>query len=130
MKRMVLNEFLSWRRRVAGRWVLVSHQTLDGLLPERVDHAVHVGEHDALVRRIAALPPKQRAVIVLRYFEDHTDQEIADLLGCRPGTVRAHASRALTALRGALTEASSAPDPPGGITTYTVHPRKAIKETR
>jgi len=38
-------------------------------------------------------------VLVLRYYEDRGDSEIADLLGCSPGTVRSHASRALAALR-------------------------------
>jgi RNA polymerase sigma-70 factor (sigma-E family) len=56
-------------------------------------------ERDALRRVLALLPPRQRAVLVLRYFEDLPDPAIAELLGCRPGTVRSLASRGLAALR-------------------------------
>ncbi len=47
------------------------------------------------------LPPVQRAVLVLRYYHDRPDSEIADLLGCGEATVRSHAHRALAALRAA-----------------------------
>jgi DNA-directed RNA polymerase specialized sigma24 family protein len=45
------------------------------------------------------LPRQQRAVLVLRHYEDLTDDEIATVLGCRVGTVRGYASRGLAALR-------------------------------
>lgn len=61
-------------------------------------------ERDALRRALAALPPGQRAVLVLRYLEDLPDDEIAGLLGCRPATVRSQAMRGLAALRPLLTE--------------------------
>jgi RNA polymerase sigma factor (sigma-70 family) len=48
---------------------------------------------------LAALPRQQRAVVVLRYYEDLSEREIADALGCSPGAVKRHASRALSALR-------------------------------
>jgi RNA polymerase sigma-70 factor (sigma-E family) len=54
---------------------------------------------DVLRRALAGLPARQRAVVVLRYFEDLPDPAIAALLGCRTGTVRSQASRALAALR-------------------------------
>ncbi len=56
-------------------------------------------EWDALRRALALLPARQRAVLVLRYFEDLPDPAIAALLTCRPGTVRSLASRGLAALR-------------------------------
>ncbi len=56
-------------------------------------------ERDVLRRALAELPIRQRAVLVLRYFEDLPDPAIADLLGCRTGTVRSLASRGLAALR-------------------------------
>jgi RNA polymerase sigma factor (sigma-70 family) len=49
--------------------------------------------------RIATLPRRQRAALLLRYYEDRTDAEIAELLGCSTGTVRSHISRALSTLR-------------------------------
>ncbi|GAA4941277.1 SigE family RNA polymerase sigma factor [Actinoplanes utahensis] len=97
VKRMVLNEFLSVRRRW-GRVVPMTHEQLDHRAGTVDPHEART-DRDDLIRRIAALPPRQRAVIVLRYFEGHTHEEIADLLGCRPGTVRAHASTALARLR-------------------------------
>ena len=56
-------------------------------------------DRDALRRALAALPPGQRAVLVLRYLEDMAYDEIAELLGCRPATVRSQAMRGLAALR-------------------------------
>lgn len=55
-------------------------------------------EDDSLWPLVKALPPRQRAVLVLRYYCDMTEAEIASTLSCRPGTVKAHASKALTRL--------------------------------
>jgi RNA polymerase sigma factor (sigma-70 family) len=54
---------------------------------------------DALVRLLHQLPPRQRAVIVLRYWEQCTETETAALLGCSEGTVKSAASRGLQRLR-------------------------------
>jgi RNA polymerase sigma-70 factor (sigma-E family) len=64
-------------------------------------------EWDALRLALARLPARQRAVLVLRYFEDLPDASIAALLGCRPGTVRSLASRGLAALRPMLASGTS-----------------------
>lgn len=56
-------------------------------------------DRDQLRRALAALPARQRAVLVLRYLEDLPDGEIAALLGCQPVTVRTQAARGLAALR-------------------------------
>jgi RNA polymerase sigma-70 factor (ECF subfamily) len=53
-------------------------------------------------RFLRSLPARQRAVVVLRYFDDRTEAEIADVLGCAPGTVKSHASRALSTLQAQL----------------------------
>ena len=55
--------------------------------------------HDALWQALATLPRKQRAVLVLRYFEQLSEEEIASALGISPGTVKSQASRALAKLR-------------------------------
>lgn len=56
-------------------------------------------ERSALLAALAALPPKQRAVIVMRYWEDLPEAEVAEILGCSPGTVKSQASKALAKLR-------------------------------
>jgi RNA polymerase sigma-70 factor (sigma-E family) len=58
--------------------------------------------HDDLYRALAELPPRQRAVLVLRYFNDLTEAQTADVLGFSPGTVKSNASRGLARLREAL----------------------------
>jgi RNA polymerase sigma-70 factor (sigma-E family) len=56
-------------------------------------------EHDSLARVLGQLPERQRAVVVLRYCEDLSAEEVADILGCSVGTVKSQASRALAKLR-------------------------------
>jgi RNA polymerase sigma factor (sigma-70 family) len=55
-----------------------------------------------LLQALARLPARQRAVLVLRYFNDLTETQIAEVLGCRVGTVKSSASRGLARLREAL----------------------------
>ena len=112
VRRMVLNEFLSWRRRMLRRALPVRTETLEGAAGAVDDPAAGVAERDAMVALIATLPRRQRAVVVLRYYGGHSDTEIAELLGCRVGTVRSHASRALGTLRGAVRAASSSNEHP------------------
>ena len=57
---------------------------------------------DHLRRLLAELPRRQRAVIVLRFYLDYSEQQIADTLGCSTGTVKSNASRAMAKLREAL----------------------------
>jgi RNA polymerase sigma-70 factor (sigma-E family) len=103
VKRIVVNEYLSWRRRWHVRHVLLPREPLDrtGLADRAVepDHATRSADRDDLRWRLAQLAPRQRAVLVLRYFEDLSDPEIAEILGCTPGTVRSQVSRGLRALR-------------------------------
>ena len=102
VRRMVLNEYLSWRRSWAARNVHSVGERLVDLDDARGgvrDHAQRVVDADELWARLAGLGRKQRAVLVLRYYEELDDESIADLLGCSPVTVRSHASRALKHLR-------------------------------
>ena len=97
VRKMILNEFLSWRRRSA-RQIPAGDRTLEPV-NSAPDHATEYTEREALLGELGKLPRRQRAVLVLRYYEDRADTEIAELLGCSPGTVRSHASRALATLR-------------------------------
>jgi RNA polymerase sigma-70 factor (sigma-E family) len=63
------------------------------------DGAARYDDVDQVLRALRALPPRQRAVIVLRYYDDLSEAEIARTLGCSPGTVKSQASRALRTLR-------------------------------
>lgn len=101
VRRMIINEYLSWRRRWVRRVISSPASTLDRLAAPIDDPAIQHAERDAMRSRIAALPRKQRAAILLRYYEDCTDAEIAEALGCTTGTVRSHISRALSTLRAA-----------------------------
>ena len=100
LRRMVTNEHLSWRRRWHVRMI---QPTDDDVLARREgitrDHAQDHAEGDAMWRRLEQLPPRQRTVLVLRYYEGLVDAEIATVLGTSPATVRSHASRALATLR-------------------------------
>lgn len=69
--------------------------------PERPGPADDADLAESIRAALAALPAEQRAVLVLRYWEDRTEREIADLLDCSPGTVKSRAARGLAALRGA-----------------------------
>lgn len=97
VRKMIVNEYLSWRRR---SWRLVpggsAAEVDDRVTP---DHAGQHAERDSLLAELGKLPRRQRAVLVLRYYEGLSDPQIADALGCTPGTVRGYASRALAALR-------------------------------
>ena len=99
VRRMIINEYFSWRRRKASRTIASTHSTLDAIAAPTADPATAHAERDAMRARIATLPRKQRAAILLRYYEDRTDVEIADIFGCSAGTVRSHISRALKTLR-------------------------------
>jgi RNA polymerase sigma-70 factor (sigma-E family) len=63
------------------------------------DPAELVSDRAVLLAALRQLPARQRAVVVLRYWEDLTDTQIAATLGCSPGTVRSQLSRALAKLR-------------------------------
>lgn len=67
------------------------------------DTALASGPDETLWRLLAALPPRQRAVIVLRFYEDLTEVEVARVLDCSVGTVKSNSSRGLARLRQALT---------------------------
>jgi RNA polymerase sigma factor (sigma-70 family) len=63
------------------------------------DQTDTVAERDFLIRALAGLPPRQRTVLVLRYYNDLSEAEVADVLGCSVGTVKSQASRGLARLR-------------------------------
>lgn len=95
LRRAMVNEYVSWRRRRSSR-ELPGHVP-DTAAPDLPDATL--AERDAVWRALARLPRRQRAVLVLRFYEDLSEGEIAAVLGCATGTVRSLATRALHALR-------------------------------
>ncbi|MCC2594562.1 SigE family RNA polymerase sigma factor [Tessaracoccus sp. OS52] len=85
----------SWRRRWNGE---VPTETL----PERNAPDDNSALRVDVLRALGGLPKAQRAVLVLRYFEDKSIPEVAELLGLAPGTVKAYSHHALAALRGSI----------------------------
>ena len=76
--------------------------------PVVADRTDAIAERDFLIRALAGLPPRQRSVLVLRYYNDLSEVEVADVLGCSVGTVKSQASRGLARLR-AITEPAAEP---------------------
>jgi RNA polymerase sigma-70 factor (sigma-E family) len=95
VRTMLTNEFLAFHRRRRLRTVPLTSD----LAPTEPAAADGLDDRDELWRQLAGLPRQQRAVLVLRYYEDLSDAEIAEVLRCREGTVRGYAARAFATLR-------------------------------
>lgn len=95
VRRVLYHQHISWWRR-ARRIRHVPLAGVDRPLPDRTDQ---VGVTVAVQRALARLGPRQRAALVLRYFEDLTEVETAEILGCRVGTVKSQVRDGLARLR-------------------------------
>jgi RNA polymerase sigma-70 factor (sigma-E family) len=96
VRRVMVSTFLSWRRRRSyGELVVAS-------LPEASSGCDMFAEADlrhAVSAALAVLPSRQRAVVVLRFFDDLTEAQTAVVLGCSVGTVKSQNAKALAKLR-------------------------------
>ncbi|MEV5572348.1 SigE family RNA polymerase sigma factor [Spirillospora sp. NPDC052269] len=68
--------------------------------PERAEQPSWPGDRVVMWTALATLPPRQRAVVVLRYYEDLSEAQIAETLGCSRGTVKSQSAKALAKLKG------------------------------
>jgi len=100
VRRVMVNTYSSWWRR---RW---NGEEATAELPERGVGSGHrpaddvrVDDRTDLWRALARLPRRQRAVVVLRFYEDLSEAETAEIMQCSVGTVKSQASRALAKLR-------------------------------
>jgi RNA polymerase sigma-70 factor (sigma-E family) len=95
VRRILVTSVISWRRRGAAR------EWATDRLPDRQVSGPAAAVADRVVMRqaLGLLSPGQRAVLVLRFFEDLSERQTADLLGCSVGTVKSQTSRGLAALR-------------------------------
>ena len=110
VRKVLLNTYLSWRRR---RW---HDEQPVAELPDRPapDDVSSAADRAVLWDALRRLPPRQRAVVVLRYFEDRSEAETAELLGVSIGTVKSQHSKALAALR---VDPGLVPEPMKGVAT-------------
>jgi RNA polymerase sigma-70 factor (ECF subfamily) len=104
-RRVLINTATSWWRR---RW---HGERPTEILPERAIPDEHDAllERDALWRHVQTLPARQRAVLVLRFYEDLSEAATAQLLGVSVGTVKSQCARALASLRQRLAETGIEP---------------------
>ena len=102
VRRMLINGYLATHRRAWRREVTTAE------LPDRpVTTEVDDGTRDILRRALNELQPSQRAIVVLRYWEDLSVEQTAAALGCSTGNVKSQAARGLSHLRGALVSAGA-----------------------
>ncbi|GAA0402485.1 RNA polymerase sigma24 factor [Acrocarpospora corrugata] len=97
VRKIMVNVHVSWWRR-RWRWAEVT----TGSPPARTqeaDRMEQADERELLWQALGRLPVRQRAVVVLRYFEDMTEAQAAQTLGCSVGTVKSQTSKALAKLR-------------------------------
>jgi RNA polymerase sigma-70 factor (sigma-E family) len=97
-RKALVREVSSWRRRRRVTHVLTAE--VPDLAHHSVDEASEASE--SLRTAMLALPPRQRAVVVLRYFDDMSEADVATALGISRGSVKQHTHRALASLRAAL----------------------------
>ena len=104
VRRVLMTTYIAWWRR---RWN-GEHPTRD--LPESStgDEAEDAVRRHDLMDALSRLPRGQRAVVVLRWLEDLSEAQTADVLGCSVGTVKSQGARAMATLRTALTDPEGA----------------------
>jgi RNA polymerase sigma-70 factor (sigma-E family) len=99
LRTALVRSHVSWLRRLSNT---ERPATIRDEKPAGGDFADQQAVRDELWTRLAGLTRAQRAVLVLRYYEDLDDRQIADILRCAPSTVRVHAGRGLARLRNDL----------------------------
>jgi RNA polymerase sigma-70 factor (sigma-E family) len=99
VRRVIINTAISRARRRAILSIIPMR-----VPPERAARATDVDLRHVLMDALRSLPPRQRAVVVLRYWEDLSETQTAQVLGCTLGTVKSQASKAMAKLRTALGE--------------------------
>jgi RNA polymerase sigma-70 factor (sigma-E family) len=110
---ILANASVDRRRRLARRREHPLPESYGG--PLMPDNTTGVAERDYLIRVLAVLPPRQRAVLVLRYFDDLSEGQTAQILGCSVGTVKSQAARGLARLREATDSPGDTPTTGGPI---------------
>lgn len=95
VRRTMINTLISWRRRRRVAEV----ELVGGDDPVGPDDFARVETRHQVLRALRTLPPRTRVILVLRFFEDRTEADIATILGCSIGSVKSQSSRGLARLR-------------------------------
>lgn len=96
-RKAITTTAISWFRRKSWNNERPAQHLPDGLV--RAGHEVAFAERDVLWRALQDLPPRQRAALVLRFYEDLTETQTAEVMGCAVGTVKSQVSAGLKKLR-------------------------------
>jgi RNA polymerase sigma-70 factor (sigma-E family) len=97
VRRSMVHKYLTWSRR---RWRNeLPSDTLPDVAMVGADEFDPIAVRSVVQNALKSLPARQRAVVVLRYYNDLSLSEVADVLGCSPGTVKSQSSKALAKLR-------------------------------
>ena len=112
VRRTIVTTGISWWRRPSF------HERPAAVLPEAggSDATEQVTTRDAVWPLVCNLPPRQRTALVLRYYEDLSEAETADLMGCSVGTVKSQVSAALGKLREGVSDRSEVLFPDEAVT--------------
>jgi RNA polymerase sigma-70 factor (sigma-E family) len=113
VRKVMVNSYASWYRRRGMR------ETITADLPDKAStdgEVRRIDDRDVVWRALLVLPPGQRAVIVLRYYEDLSELEIAAVMGTSPGTVKSQAARGLRRLADILAAPDTVPRATNGAT--------------
>jgi RNA polymerase sigma-70 factor (sigma-E family) len=111
VRKVMVNSYASWYRR-RGTREIVTASPADRTITD--DGAQRIDDRDAVWRALQVLPPRQRAVIVLRYYEGLSELEIAAVMGTSAGTVKSQSARARRRLAQLLAVPGSAMQPSNG----------------
>ncbi|HET8987079.1 MAG TPA: SigE family RNA polymerase sigma factor [Humibacillus sp.] len=101
VRKVMVNEHTTWWRRQWRHRERTDSELIRVLEPPAAAEPTHDGDLWGHVRNLA---PQQRAAVVLRYYEDLSEAQTAEILGCTVGTVKSHTSRAIRSLRATMTE--------------------------
>lgn len=102
VQKVLVNSYLSWWRRARH----IREEPIRESLDSGFEESAYIGVElrDSLYQLLSALPKRQRAVVVLRYYSGLSEAQTAQILGCSVGTIKSQGAKGLNALRVAVTQ--------------------------
>jgi RNA polymerase sigma-70 factor (sigma-E family) len=124
VRQVMFTTYAKWYRRKWRGEIPTGHLPDTDATP---DQYAGVDDRDRLQRALAELSPKARAVIVMRFYEDRTEAQVAEVLGCSIGTVKSTTHRGLAKLRETAALAPASPTPAADVPDNVVELRRKEK---